>query len=234
MCPWVVSGCRSRRASPAVQRSRDLLFLNRTRSSRTGPSARRAEPRHRKGRWPRGGASETATRSGARTFTSRAPCEGPSQCPEPRKGCSEGGRGSPMMEGTSDRGARRPSLGGRAETVSVVSEWLPSKRGKADAVTEVPEVRSRGARGEENAPRLRREGKEERDPPKRSKCREALRSSNCAEPLWLRREGENRRDTGARSRREVVGSRRRPHASRGARFGNETSGESQDEPGACR
>lgn len=153
MCPWVVSGCRSRRASPAVQRSRDLLFLNRTRSRRTGPSARRAEPRTRKRRWPRGGASETGTRSGARTFTSRAPCEGPSQCPEPRKGCSEGGRGSPMMEGTSDRGARRPSLGGRAETVLVVSEWLPSKRSKADAATEVPEVRSRGARGEENAPR---------------------------------------------------------------------------------
>lgn len=58
-----------------------------------------------------------------------------------------------MMEGTSDRGARQPSRGGWAETVSVVSEWLPSKRSKADAATEVPEVRSRGARGEENAPR---------------------------------------------------------------------------------
>jgi len=66
------------------------------------------------------------------------------------------------------------------------------------AVTEVPEVRSRGARGEENAPRCVEEKK--RDPPKRGECREALPFLGTRGALAAPTRALNRRDTGARSR----------------------------------
>lgn len=187
MCPWVVSGCRSRRASPTVQRSRDLLFLNRTRSSRTGPSARRAEPRTRKGRWPTGRRERNGDeKRSANVYESRAvrrivPVSG-------------------APKGVFGRRARIPDDGRHFGSWSTVAFTGRSGRSGLGRVRVAPFEKEQGGCGDGSArgtvarrargrerPTMRREGKEERDPPKRAECREALRSSKRAEPLRLRR-----------------------------------------------